>query len=97
MSATGMKVTFATVAQAQSDVSTCISNINQRQSDLKSYLAPMIGAWEGGASTDYQTLQKRWDTSAEQLTTILGQVRSLLGMSHDAYTDVESRNAGTWG
>lgn len=93
---TGMKVTFGTITQAQSDVSMTIGNMNGQLSDLRSYLAPMVSAWEGGASADYQELQKRWDKSADELNRILDQIRNLLGQSHDAYDATERSNAGTW-
>jgi 6 kDa early secretory antigenic target len=93
----GITVTFATISQAQADVANTVNRIDGQLNDLRSYLAPMIGAWEGGASSDYQVLQKRWDSAAADLNTVLGQISRLLGTSHDGYRQTESANAGVWG
>jgi early secretory antigenic target protein ESAT-6 len=92
----GMTVTFGTVSQAQADVANTVSRIDGQLHDLRQFLAPLVAAWDGGASMDYQVLQKRWDTSAADLNTVLGQISQLLGQSHDAYRATESANAAAW-
>ena len=92
----GITVTFGTISQAQADVSNTVARMDQQLGDLRSFLAPLVAAWEGGASTDYQVLQKRWDTAAGDLNTVLGQISQLLGQSHDSYQSTESANASAW-
>lgn len=92
----GITVTFGTIAQAQSDVANTVARIDSQLGDLRQYLAPMIAAWDGGASTDYQALQKRWDSAAGDLNMVLGQISQLLGRVHDGYRATESANASAW-
>lgn len=96
MSMPGITVTFGTIAQAQADVASTSGRIEQQLGDLRSFLAPMVAIWEGGAATDYQVLQKRWDTSAADLNQVLAQISRLLGTSHDAYQATEQSNANAW-
>ena len=96
MNASGITVTFGTISQAQADVSNTVTRIDQQLSDLRQYLAPLVASWEGGAATDYQALQRRWDGSANDLNAVLGQISSLLGRAHESYTVTESSNVSVW-
>jgi WXG100 family type VII secretion target len=83
--------------QAQSDVAHTVGRIEQQLGDLRQFLAPLVAAWDGGASVDYQALQKRWDTTAADLNLVLSQISQLLGQTHDGYRATESANAAVWG
>ena len=93
----GITVSFGTVMQAQADVANTVSRIEQQLGDLRQYLAPLIASWDGGASGDYQVLQRRWDTTAADLNGVLSQISQLLGQAHDGYRATESANAAAWG
>ncbi len=95
--ATGITVTFGTIAQAQGDVSNTVARMNGQLDDLRAFLAPMVSTWEGGASSDYQVLQKRWDTAAADLNTVLMQISQLLGQANQGYQATEMANASVWG
>jgi early secretory antigenic target protein ESAT-6 len=89
-------VTFESIGQAAQD---CVSINNQFRtelSDLQSYLAPMISTWTGRASEDYQALQKQWNTSADDLSTILQQIAQALTIAKENYTTTEQSNASVW-
>ena len=94
---TGITVTFGTIAQAQSDVARTVAQIDGQLNDLRQFLAPMVSTWEGGASSDYQVLQKRWDTSAADLNAVLQQISAMLGQANEGYQATESANAAVWG
>lgn len=97
MSYTGVTVTFDSIAQAQSDVTLTVSSIDQQMADLKSFLAPIVAQWKGQAFDQYQALQGQWDTAANDLNVVLGQIGTALGEAHVNYLATESRNAATWG
>ena len=94
---TGITVTFGTISQAQTDVGNTVAQIDGQLNDLRQFLAPMVSAWQGGAATDYQVLQKRWDTSAADLNGVLLQISRLLGQANSGYQATESANAAVWG
>ena len=89
-------VTFGAVDQASADCQTIAAQIETRLGDLKSYLAPLRADWTGNASTDYQSLQDRWDRSAADLNAVLQQISVALRTAKDNYESAESANAGTW-
>lgn len=92
----GIVVTFGTIMQAQSDVANTVAKIDSQLNDLRSFLAPMVSTWQGGAATDYQQLQRKWDAAAGDMNMVLGQISQMLGSTHDSYRETESRNAATW-
>ena len=93
---TGTTVTFGTISQAQSDVSNTSARMDGQLNDLRSYLAPMVGAWSGGASDDYKVLQQRWDGAAADLNAVLMQISQLLGQANQGYQATEQANASVW-
>jgi 6 kDa early secretory antigenic target len=93
----GITVTFGTIQQAQGDVAATVSRVDGQLNDLKSFLAPLVASWEGSASSNYQTLQKKWDTSATELNQALQSISQMLGQTHDTYQQTESSNRGIWG
>lgn len=94
---TGITVTFGTIAQAQSDVTNTVAQIDGQLNDLRQFLAPMVSSWEGGAATDYQALQRRWDTAAGDLNIVLQQIGQMLGQANQGYQATEAANASVWG
>jgi 6 kDa early secretory antigenic target len=92
----GITVTFGTVNQAQADVMGTVKRVDGQLDSLRSYLAPLVAAWSGGASADYQSLQKRWDTAAGDLNAVLAQIGAMLGKAEGSYRTAEAGNVAAW-
>jgi early secretory antigenic target protein ESAT-6 len=91
-----IKVTFAALETAQTDVSGVAGRMTGQLEDLKRFLAPMVATWEGQAATDYQAKQRQWDAAAASLATVLGQIGVALGSANESYRQVEQTNAARW-
>ena len=89
-------VTFGAVDTASADTDAIAGQIDATLDQLKSYLAPLRGTWEGNASLDYQALQSRWDTSAADLNLVLHQIAAALRTAKENYMAAEAHNAGVW-
>ena len=92
-----IRVTFESVMGAAGDADAIAGQIEQQLGELKGYLAPMVSSWSGQASSDYQSLQARWDTSAADLNAVLRQIASALRTAHGNYRLAESQNSSIWG
>jgi early secretory antigenic target protein ESAT-6 len=92
-----IRVTFESVMAAAGDTDAIAGQIEQQLGELKGYLAPMVASWSGQASSDYQALQARWDSSAVDLNAVLRQIASALRTAHGNYRSAESQNAAMWG
>ncbi len=93
---TEIKVTFGALQGAQADVAASAGRIGAQLDDLKRYLAPMVATWTGVAAADYRTKQRLWDQAAADLTAVLAQIGTALGVAHDSYQQVETANAARW-
>jgi WXG100 family type VII secretion target len=91
-----IKVTFGAIDSAASDTDTIATQIDQQLDDLKAYIAPLVASWTGEASTDYQALQTKWDTSAAELNQILRQISTALRTSNENYNSAEQANKAVW-
>jgi 6 kDa early secretory antigenic target len=92
-----IQVTFGAVNEAAADTDGVASQIAQQLSDLKSYLAPLVGSWSGEAASDFQALQAKWDNSAEDLNQVLRQISQSLRTAGDNYQNTERSNKQIWG
>lgn len=91
-----IKVTFAALEAAQSDVSGVAGRMTGQLEDLKRFLAPLVATWEGQAATEYQAKQRQWDTAAAGLANVLGRIGVALGTANESYRQVEQSNASRW-
>ena len=89
-------VTFGSVMEAAADTDAIAGQVEQQLSDLKGYLAPLVSSWTGVASSDYQALQRQWDTGAADLNGVLRQIAQALRTAHGNYSQAEQRNAAIW-
>lgn len=89
-------VTFGAIDAAASDTDTVSTQIQQQLDDLKGYLGPLVATWTGQASTEYQTLQREWDTSAAELNQVLKQIATTLRTSNENYSGAEQYNTTLW-
>ena len=90
-------VTFGAVNEAAMDTDGVASQITAQLSDLKAYLAPLVGSWSGDASSDFQALQAKWDASANDLNQVLRQISQSLRTAGDNYLNTERANKQIWG
>jgi WXG100 family type VII secretion target len=79
-----------------SDTDAIAGQIEQQMSDLKGYLAPLVASWSGEAASDYQALQQKWNTSAEDLHAVLRQIAATLRSVAEDYVREENTNASMW-
>ena len=97
MAADGQVVVSAQALDAAAgDTDTIAGQIEQQLGDLKGYLAPLVASWSGQASTDYQALQTRWNTSAEDLDAVLRQIAGALRTAAENYVSGENTNSQMW-
>lgn len=97
-----MAVDGPIVVKAQSlnegaaDADAIAAQIEQQMSDLKGFLAPLVGSWTGEASSDYQALQGKWNAAAEDLNAVLRQIAQALRTAAENYIASEGANAQMW-
>lgn len=93
----GIKVTFAEIANAQTSIQQTSSSINQELEDLKSAISRLVATYTGQASEAYQAKQAQWDQAAAELNQTLHQISVAVGQANENYQSTEQMNVNRWG
>ncbi|MCM3921857.1 WXG100 family type VII secretion target [Frankia sp. AiPs1] len=91
-----IRVTFGSIAQAQTDTSTAFTNIQNELTNLRNYLKPLTASWTGTAAQNYTAQQTKWDNAVTDLNAVLQTISQGLGVAHQNYTETESVNSRMW-
>lgn len=89
-------VTFSALANAAQAIQSTYSNLNQKLDDLQRQLQPVVSTWSGQASENYQAQQQKWNQAQTDLGNVLQAIGKAVETAHDAYTQTEQANAGSW-
>lgn len=91
-----IKVSFAALESAATDVTGTAVRMNNELDNLKRYLAPMVATWGGGAAMEYRAMQQQWDTAAVGMTDVLTQIGVALRTAAAGYMQAETVNKNRW-
>ena len=84
---------FASLDRTQSHIVTTSGQVNGALEELKGYLRPLVATWEGEASASYQMLQKKWDSAATDLNSVLQRIGAALADTNSDFQATEKANA----
>lgn len=85
-------VDFAALMQAAQDINSGVNRMRQTLQDCESAAGPLVAEWEGAAQQAYQERQTRWRQAADDLATLLTQIRSSVESSATEYQTAEDKN-----
>ncbi|BFV57052.1 hypothetical protein KCMC57_up21560 [Kitasatospora sp. CMC57] len=91
-----IKVNFATISNASSEVRQAAQRIQTQLDELKAGVARIANSWEGTAREGYQARQATWDSSAADLQQALSQISTSLDNAAQSYQATEAKNTGVW-
>ena len=86
-------VNFPALQAASQHISTAISSLHNQLSDLESAAKPLVASWNGKAQQEYAVRQQTWTKAAQDLTTILNEIKRSLDESAREYQATEQANA----
>jgi WXG100 family type VII secretion target len=93
----GIKVEFAAVEQAGSNITATFNKMTSELDTLKSQLAPLRAAYTGDAQVAWDTVQKDWDTSMADLAQILSSIGTAVSQAAQDYAETEGGVKKLWG
>jgi len=73
----------------------CASNVKRLSGDLdglKQRLQPLLSTWDGDAKQAYYTRQSQWESAANDLRDLLGQIERALRASAEKMQSREAAN-----
>jgi early secretory antigenic target protein ESAT-6 len=92
-----IKVTFAEIQQAASDITNASNTIDQHLGQLKQKIAPIVADWTGDASESYQQAQKAWDDAAKDFNETLQAIGVAVRQAGEGYEGAEGSAKKLWG
>jgi early secretory antigenic target protein ESAT-6 len=92
-----IKVTFAEIQQASSDITNSANTVEQHLETLKTKIAPIVADWTGAAAEAYQDAQRRWDQAAKDFHETLQAIGIAVRQAAQGYEDAEGSAKKLWG
>jgi early secretory antigenic target protein ESAT-6 len=85
-------VQFGALQQASGNIQAALNTMESQLSQLESDAAPLVATWVGDAQISYQQRQDKWRTAAQDLSTILRDIKTAVDESAADYLSTEKRN-----
>jgi early secretory antigenic target protein ESAT-6 len=85
-------VNFAALHQAAGDIQNAINSMDSQLQEADSTAAPLVSTWDGEAKAAYQQRQQKWTQAANDLTTMLRDIKKAVEESAAHFQDTEHRN-----
>jgi early secretory antigenic target protein ESAT-6 len=85
-------VNFAALHQAAGDIQNAISSMESQLHEAESTAQPLVASWDGDAKEAYQQRQQKWTQAANDLGTMLRDIKKAVEESASHYQDTEHRN-----
>ncbi|MCT7658647.1 WXG100 family type VII secretion target [Mycobacterium deserti] len=92
----GIRVNFAAVAGAATDLTAQANQIEGLLNDERGILTTLGGAWNGAAKEAWQANQQRWQVQADELNMILDRLATTLTEVAGDFEKNENANKQRW-
>jgi 6 kDa early secretory antigenic target len=89
-----LEVQFGALQQASANIETALRTIESQLSDVEAAAEPLVGSWTGDAKAAYEQRQIAWRSAANELSTILRDIKVAVDDSAADYMSTEKRNTG---
>jgi early secretory antigenic target protein ESAT-6 len=85
-------VNEARLRQAAEDIESAIKSMDGALDDAENSARPLISTWQGTARTAYDARQQKWTQAANDLTTMLRDVKKAVIETADRFRATEDGN-----
>jgi early secretory antigenic target protein ESAT-6 len=84
-------VNFGALQQGSADIQRALNTLQSQLSQLERDAGPLVATWSGEAQAAYAARQRAWTTAADDLATILRNIKIAVDESAADYKDTERR------
>lgn len=91
-----LKVDFAALQQAASDIKAGANQIQSELDNMDSSLQPLRADWTGSASDAYGQAKQQWTSAITDMQQLLDSIGQAVTSSHDDYNSTERANTARW-
>lgn len=86
-------VNFTALQTAAGDIQSAMNNMESQLGAAEQTAQPLVSTWEGSAREAYQQRQAKWTQAANDLSTMLREIKKAVEESASQYQQTETRNA----
>ncbi|MBL7260955.1 WXG100 family type VII secretion target [Paractinoplanes lichenicola] len=84
-------VNFEALRGAGANIAKAVSSLQQQLGDLERDSKRLVDSWDGEAQQAYYARQEAWRTAANDLTSILQNIKGAVDQSADDYVNTEKQ------
>lgn len=92
-----IKVDFGAISNLAGQINSQVQQIEGQLEQLRAGIQKLAVEWAGGAQDAFHAVQQNWNTSADDLTSVLNRIATAVHAAHDSYQQTESSNTKVWG
>jgi len=85
-------VSFAALHQAAGDIQSAVHSMREQLGQAEDTAKPLVATWDGEAKDAYLQRQQKWTQAANDLATMLDQIKKAVEESAAHFQDTEHRN-----
>jgi 6 kDa early secretory antigenic target len=85
-------VNFTALQMAAGDIHNAINTMENQLAEAEQVAAPLVASWSGAAREAYQARQAQWTKAANDLSTMLRDIKMAVEKSAENYQATEQRN-----
>jgi early secretory antigenic target protein ESAT-6 len=87
-------VSFPALQQASADIQKAFNSLDSQLGQLERDAAPLVASWSGEAKEAYDQRQARWRGAAQDLQSMLREIKVAVDESAADYVNTEKKNTG---
>jgi 6 kDa early secretory antigenic target len=84
-------VNFGALQQASADIQKALNELHSQLSQLERDAGPLVATWSGVAQAAYSERQRKWTSAADDLASILRNIKIAVDESAADYQHTESQ------
>lgn len=93
MSGDRLVVNFTALQTAAGDIQNAINAMESQLGEAEQTAQPLVSTWDGSAREAYQQRQQKWTQAANDLSTMLRDIKKAVEESASQYQQTENKNA----
>jgi early secretory antigenic target protein ESAT-6 len=92
MSGGQLVVNFTALQTAAGDINNAITTMESQLAEAEQTAAPLVASWDGAARDAYQARQATWTKAANDLSTMMRDIKRAVEQSAEQYQATEQKN-----
>jgi 6 kDa early secretory antigenic target len=90
------RAVFGSLQSGEANYASIYAQLTETVSTLDGQLRANLAQWDGAAQEAYYAAKAKWDAAMSNMSSVLDNLRAVIGEANDNYQGVEASNAALW-